>query len=534
MAPMSPDDLKTGSPKAGDVTCTREQRLLAALRQMDRLHEFSASATRQEDLDRVPEMALDAAMETLRADFGNVQFYEPESRSLRIVAHRGFDQALDRVAVIVVRDGSVCARAMARREPVASQDLRTEPRASPDVEAVRRSMGYRSVLSSPMFSASGALLGMLSVHFRAVEAIDDDTTRLARLLAREIARAIDRTRAEITLRESEDRLALVLESARIGTFEWRSKGNRVTLSKLSEEFLGFMPGRRDNSVHPDDRASHKALFREASSRGTDYRTVYRIIRQIDGKVAWIEERGRGFRDATTGETMIRGVHWDVTERELALAEQKRAQDRQATLLYELQHRVRNVLAMTKSLVGRTMASASSVSEAADVLDGRIDALARTQARLTRAAGAGVDLESVVREELSAQGAIQAHAEVHGPKVQIAPKAAEVLTLAIHELATNSAKYGAIAQNGALSVAWRIFPEPTDGTPWLKLNWSETGVETPSAWKRGFGVELVEQRVPYELNGHGKLELPPGGVACEISFPLIPGESILATDRPSDS
>jgi hypothetical protein len=60
------------------------------------------------------------------------------------------------------------------------------------------------------------------------------------------------------------------------------------------------------------------------------------------------------------------------------------------------------------------------------------------------------------------------------------------------------------------------------------------VQTPSAWKRGFGAELVEQRVPYELNGYGKLELPPDGVACEISFPLVAGESILATDRPLDS
>ena len=208
-------------------------------------------------------------------------------------------------------------------------------------------------------------------------------------------------------------------------------------------------------------------------------------------------------------------------------ELKRAEVRQAMLLAELQHRVRNSLAMVRSVVRRTMGSADSVEEAAELLDGRIDALARTQTLLTRAAGAGIDLEGLIREELLAQGADDARIMVKGPVVLLAAKAAEVLTLAMHELATNAAKYGAIGSNGKLEVAWRVASRPK-GPECLKLTWTELGVPiiAAAARRKGFGTELIEQRVPYELNGQAEMKFRPGGLRVEISFPLI-GENIVS-------
>ena len=122
--------------------------------------------------------------------------------------------------------------------------------------------------------------------------------------------------------------------------------------------------------------------------------------------------------------------------------------------------------------------------------------------------------------------------VGGPEVSLAPKAAEVLTLAVHELATNATKYGALGQDaGRLSVSWR--QETEDGQPWLRLFWNETNVAVASAAPRrqGFGVELVTRRVPYELKGRANMELRPGGLECLIEFPLVRGESVLATTGP---
>lgn len=103
----------------------------------------------------------------------------------------------------------------------------------------------------------------------------------------------------------------------------------------------------------------------------------------------------------------------------------------------------------------------------------------------------------------------------------------MLTLAVHELATNATKYGALSQpDGAIDVRWRT--ERRVDQDWMEFIWSETGVELgPEISRRkGFGTELVTRRVPYELRGKGELKLEPGGLRCRIEFPLTLGESIL--------
>ena len=207
---------------------------------------------------------------------------------------------------------------------------------------------------------------------------------------------------------------------------------------------------------------------------------------------------------------------------------------QAVLLAELQHRVRNVLSLVRSLVRRTLTDTDDTEDVAAHLEGRLTALARTQSLLTRAAGAGLDLDLMIREELLAQAADESRLVIEGPEVTLAPKSAEVLSLAVHELATNSTKYGAIAQNGRLEVRWRRAPRPP-GPDWLELTWRESGVRVISSGprKEGFGTELITRRVPYELRGEGRFDLRPGELVCELAIPLIPGESILQTDGPGE-
>ena len=175
---------------------------------------------------------------------------------------------------------------------------------------------------------------------------------------------------------------------------------------------------------------------------------------------------------------------------------------------------------------------ASVEEFRSHLEGRITAMARTQALLTRGAGAGVDLEDLIREELLTQLAQEDQVAVTGPAVSLAPKAAEVVTLAIHELATNALKYGALGQDGGrLEVSWSSDRE--GDKDWLHLTWQENGVsfEVPAEPRVGFGTELITRRVPYELRGRGTLDVLPGGLRCRIEFPLIPGESVFQSDSP---
>lgn len=248
------------------------------------------------------------------------------------------------------------------------------------------------------------------------------------------------------------------------------------------------------------------------------------LRKDDGRV-FLEGKTVALRN---GDGTIRGflkIGQDVTERQ-------RHQERQAVLIAELQHRVRNVLAMVGSLVNRGDAGGTT-QEFRERLSGRIAALARTQALLTRGADVGVDLEGLIRHELLSQAADEAHVLVGGPRVTLAPKAAEVLTLAIHELATNAMKYGALrVPTGRIISQWRV--ESLGGQNWLELDWQESGVEiTPHENSRkGFGTELITRRVPYELKGRGTLSFNVDGLHCRIAFPLKAGESILQTNIPT--
>jgi two-component sensor histidine kinase len=193
---------------------------------------------------------------------------------------------------------------------------------------------------------------------------------------------------------------------------------------------------------------------------------------------------------------------------------------------ELQHRVRNVLGLVRSIVRRTSESTASAQDYSAHLEGRISALARTQAFVMRQPGAGVDIEELVHAELIAHAARENQVSSAGPPVRLQAKAAETLALALHELATNAVKYGALAMpGGRIRIAWRKEVERED--PHVRLEWVETGVEMefrPPA-HRGFGRDLIERTVPYELRGSSTLAFSPDGVRCAIDIPLTPDNII---------
>lgn len=213
----------------------------------------------------------------------------------------------------------------------------------------------------------------------------------------------------------------------------------------------------------------------------------------------------------------------------------RFREHQAVLLAELQHRVRNIIALIRSVTTRTSHAARSVSEYADLLSGRLLTLARVQALLTRAGHAGVNIRDIIQNEVSAQAGHDSQYELTGPDVTLSPKATEVITMALHELATNAVKYGALSvPAGHVRVNWSSFDR--GGTRWLGLEWIEVGGPSPApehtrSQHRGFGSELIEELIPYELGGEGRLTLTPEGARCSLEFPLMDGASILETDAP---
>jgi two-component sensor histidine kinase len=186
---------------------------------------------------------------------------------------------------------------------------------------------------------------------------------------------------------------------------------------------------------------------------------------------------------------------------------------------ELQHRLRNNLAVMRSVIRRSNEAAESAEEFALHLDARLGALARTQGLMAAAGAAGVDLEELIRTELTASAVPEQRFRVEGPAVRLREKAVESLGLALHELATNSLKFGALAaDNSVLAVTWTMTGLPA---PELHLSWVESGVTVVSLAprRRGFGQELIERTLPYELDARTRLAFTPGGAYCTIEMPL---------------
>jgi two-component sensor histidine kinase len=208
-------------------------------------------------------------------------------------------------------------------------------------------------------------------------------------------------------------------------------------------------------------------------------------------------------------------------RELAQVEHERqaSRDREALLANELQHRVRNMLAIIRTIFSRTIASGGSLEDVADHFRGRLDAVARYQNFQSLDPGGTIDFELIVRDELNTfQFGDDQRIRIAGPEARLASEAAQAVGLALHELVTNSIKFGALAgidERSRLDISWR------ESETQLCFVWQETGVSVLSSapLHRGFGRAFIEEAMPYQIGAETQFELRPGGIFCAITVPL---------------
>lgn len=203
---------------------------------------------------------------------------------------------------------------------------------------------------------------------------------------------------------------------------------------------------------------------------------------------------------------------------LDISERTRADEHRNLLLAELDHRVKNVLALIQSIARQSLAAADG--DAAESFTGRISALAQSHALLAGSRWEGADLADLVEKSVEPyrREGIE-RLEITGPGVRVKPKAAQALSLALHELATNAAKYGALSNEaGRVRIRWRLDDE---GAGRLLFDWLEEGgppVPGPPA-RKGFGSTLVEKTLSYELEGRVSLDYAPGGLRAALDLPL---------------
>jgi len=206
---------------------------------------------------------------------------------------------------------------------------------------------------------------------------------------------------------------------------------------------------------------------------------------------------------------------DITEEWRATAELKDAAERQAVLTGELQHRIKNTLAMVGAIANQTIRGEDVVA-AREAFAARLIILSQAHDILTQTSWASAPIHEVVARALAAHRTGDRRISISGPEVELQPKPALALALAIHELATNATKYGALSGKGRVDVIWS-----NDAEGGFRFSWTESGgphVAAPS--RRGFGSRLIERVFAADFEGEAGTHYRPGGVVCELIAPML--------------
>jgi two-component sensor histidine kinase/PAS domain-containing protein len=334
--------------------------------------------------------------------------------------------------------------------------------------------------------------------------------------------ATERRVAEDRVRHGEERFRALVNATSEIVFRMSRDGSEMQrldgrgfLTEGESDKIAWLEG----YLLPEEQPSIKQAIAHAVRSRAPLQLEHRI-RRSDGTIGWISSRAIPLLDGKGEIVEWFGAASDVTER-------KRAEEHLRLVANELNHRVKNNLAMTQALAVQTFRNAGDLGQAQASFLGRIMALAQANDLLTGERWVGASLGGILEQAVRPQAPEGAgRLTIAGPEVQLTPKTALSLSLAVHELGTNALKYGAWSTvDGSVSLTWeRYRPGAAGGESEarerIRLEWRETGgppVSEPS--RRGFGSRLVERGLAAEMGGEVAMEFRPEGLRCLIDAPL---------------
>ncbi|MEA2847454.1 MAG: hypothetical protein QOG78_2735 [Rhodospirillaceae bacterium] len=313
------------------------------------------------------------------------------------------------------------------------------------------------------------------------------------------------------LRQSEERRSIALSAGDMGSWEVDLVTGHIEWDEGPYRIFGVDPAHFEPTVerieammHPDDRKKSSVADLVALG-GSRFQVEFRLVRP-SGEVRWCYGAGIILRDAAGKAVRMNGVTVDITDR-------KRAEERQVLLAREVDHRAKNTLAVVLSVLRLTRAA--TTEDFIATVEGRVHALAATHNLLSSTRWEGADLGKIVEEEMAPYHASHRQRVItSGPAVILLPATAQAVALALHELATNAAKYGALStETGTLSVAWRAQGDA------LVLDWTETGGPPAAEPARlGFGLTIVRSSIEAQFRGGVSYDWQPEGLRCRLSIP----------------
>ena len=337
--------------------------------------------------------------------------------------------------------------------------------------------------------------------------------RLNSTLERHVAERTAELEASNTrLLESEQQLRLATEAAEIGLWDVDNVTDTLFWPPRVKAMFGMSPDVPVSmadfyaGLHPDDKEATCVAYAAACDpeQRALYDVEYRTVGKADGTIRWVAAKGRAIFDPDGKCVRVIGTAIDISKR-------KEAEERQVLLSREVDHRARNALAVIQSIIRLTRAK--TVDDYVQAIEGRIKALARAHTLLSDSRWHGADLATLVTEEL-APYRVGDKITIRGPDISLQPATAQGLALALHELATNAAKHGALSSpSGKITLDWQLRGDA------LTLNWAENGgpgIAEPSS--RNFGLKVIVASIEQQLGGTTAFDWDPKGLRCEFSIP----------------
>jgi PAS domain S-box-containing protein len=314
------------------------------------------------------------------------------------------------------------------------------------------------------------------------------------------------------LQDSDDRCNLALAAGNMGSWEWDLVDGGCVWDDRQKQIFGVdrapfevvLPNIRE-LVDRRDWKMLCQLLKKARQDGGSNQVEFRV-RRPDGGVRWCLGRAAAVKDASGRILRLRGVTMDITDR-------KEAEDRQSLLAREVDHRTKNALSVVHAIVSLTRAE--DIKQFSAAVEGRIQALARAHSLLSDSRWRGAKIADLIQGELAPHRAPNiGRVRISGKSLALPPSAVQALALAVHELATNAVKYGALSgPSGTIDVAW----EAHGGQ--LELKWIERG-GPPAELKvqGGFGMRVIKASVEAQLSGTVEFDWQPEGLQCRIRVP----------------
>jgi PAS domain S-box-containing protein len=313
--------------------------------------------------------------------------------------------------------------------------------------------------------------------------------------------------AEEKLAIEQGRASLALDAAGMGEFEWDLEQDLFIVSPRMATITGLAVGamaaemglKAYSYIHSEDVERVGQEVAKGLLEQGRYEVRYRMVRPGDGRVLWMYSAATAVMGPTGAPRRVIGIVQDISAR-------KAEEDEREALVAELDHRVKNVLAAVQALAAQSARKTTNIEAFLKTFAGRLEAMASAHTLLTATRWRGAEIGHIAAAELG--GLAPGHARWEGPALMLNPRATSALTLALHELATNALKFGALStEGGSVGVVWTA---AQDGG--FELTWVERDgpiVKPPS--RRGFGSTLLERVTGRELGGCAKVEFLPGGV-----------------------